>query len=221
MAGRQEKPPVVVAELGRPETPEENAARRAENSRKHRAKQTTANLVWALAASLGVVLVLVLIVVRPDMPATAPIDYATIAGQAQSNLEQELVTPVLPDGWTANRAELQRDPGGSLTWYIGFLTPGGEFIALEQGVGVEGGAGVGSGWLTTLLGSAQPTGTERIAGVEWQVFDQREADVSDNFAYSLYTATDESQYLLHGSASDGEFALLASAIVAEIPAGER
>ena len=59
MAGKQ---PAIVAELGRPETPEETAARKAENSRKRRANQTAFNLIVATIASLGIVLFLVVVV---------------------------------------------------------------------------------------------------------------------------------------------------------------
>ena len=65
---QKQKPPRIVAELGRPETPEETAARRAENSLKHRQRQTVQNLILALGASLLVVLVIVLIVPRSDAP---------------------------------------------------------------------------------------------------------------------------------------------------------
>jgi hypothetical protein len=44
----------VVAELGRPETPAETAARKAESSRLHRQRQTVNNLVYSLIATLGI-----------------------------------------------------------------------------------------------------------------------------------------------------------------------
>ena len=59
------KEPAIVAELGRPETAEETAQRKAENSRKHRANQTALNLVGATVASLAIVAFLVIVVVRP------------------------------------------------------------------------------------------------------------------------------------------------------------
>jgi hypothetical protein len=65
MAAEKNRQPRIVAELGRPETPEETAARKAENSRKHRENQTLRNLVFALLSSLAVVLVLVLVVGGP------------------------------------------------------------------------------------------------------------------------------------------------------------
>ena len=67
--GVPERP--IVAELGRPETPEETANRKAERSRLHRSNQTALNLVAALIVCLVVVLLIVLVVVRPD-PAEEP-----------------------------------------------------------------------------------------------------------------------------------------------------
>src|SRR5664279_4386939 len=94
--------PRIVAELGRPETPEETFARKAENSRKHRANQTLFNLLIATVASLSIVLFLVLVVVRPtdDTPVTA--DYQTIAADAQTNASEPLLAPTLPADWYAN-----------------------------------------------------------------------------------------------------------------------
>ena len=57
---------------------EEVAAVKAENSRRHRAAQTTRNLIWALVATLIVVLFLFLVVVRPAPEASDPIDFATV-----------------------------------------------------------------------------------------------------------------------------------------------
>ena len=54
----------VVAELGRPETPSETAARKAESSRVYRSSQTFRNLIAALLASVAVVLVIAFAVPR-------------------------------------------------------------------------------------------------------------------------------------------------------------
>ena len=79
-----QRPPRVVAELGRPETPEETAARKAENSRIHRASQNTRNLVararrdprWSCSSSCSRV-------PRSDAARSNPIDVAAVAEQAQ------------------------------------------------------------------------------------------------------------------------------------------
>ncbi len=205
--------PPIVAELGRPETPAETAARRAENSRKHRANQTVVNLVLALVASLGIVLLLVLVVVRPDPPADDPVDVQVVASQAQPGIETTLVVPALPPGWSSNRAELESGPGDGVTWSVGLITPAPEYIGLEQGIGVP------SDFVERLVGEFPATGETTIDGVEWDVYDRRESADVGNFAYSLVTTIDDAVFVLHGSAADDEFTVLASAVVASATAG--
>lgn len=186
-------------------SPDEIAAIKAANSRQHRAAQTTRNLVWALVASLIVVLFLVLVVVRPDVPAAEPIDFGTVASQAQSEVDEPLAAPVLPTGWSSNRADLTTT-GEIRVWYVGLISPSNQFIALNQGIDAN------STWVDTLLEGAKPTGTETLSGVTWTVYDHREADDPGNLAYALVTEVGASTYVLHGTASDDEFALLAQAI---------
>lgn len=200
--------PRVVAELGRPETPDETAARKAETSRKHRSNQTLLNLVIALLGSLAVVVFLVAVVVRPAPPPAEGIDYATIASQAQNETAEPLLSPVLPPGWSANDARFQTTQQVP-TWYIGLLTPGEQYIGLDQGIGAN------ATWQAALLDSAQPTGDVTIDGIDWTVYDQRDSNDPGNFAYSLATTRGESTVLLHGTGSDEEFALLATAIAAQ------
>lgn len=198
----------VVAELGRPETPDETAARKAETSRRHRANQTLLNLVVALLGSLLVVVILVAVVVRPTPAPPEGIDYATVAAQAQVDSSEPLLAPVLPPEWSANDARFQTTQQVP-TWYIGFLTPGEQYIGLDQGIGAN------PTWQAALLNNAQESGTVTIEGITWTIFDQRDASDPGNYAYSLATTRGESTVLLHGSASDDEFALLATAIAAQ------
>ncbi|WP_165063902.1 DUF4245 domain-containing protein [Marisediminicola senii] len=200
----------IVAELGRPETPEETAARKAAASIKHRTNQTISNLLLALGASLAIVLLIVLVVVRPDQPPAEPTDYVTVAAQAQPGVDQQLATPVLPPEWSANRAELEPALDESFTWYIGFLTPEDRFIALEQGIDPT------PGWIAQKLGRGGPTSTQQIGGVEWDVYDRRDNDDAGNYAFSLAATIGETPVLLHGTASEDEFAVLAASVISEL-----
>lgn len=204
----ERKQPAIVAELGRPETPEETAERKAANSRRHRANQTLFNLVVALVASLAIVLFLVVVVVRPAPAPTDPIDYASIAAEAQAEAAEPLIAPALPPGWYANDARF-----GAVaevpTWYIGLVTPSTQFIALNQGVGAN------PTWQSTVLDNAPETGSATIDGLTWAVYDQRDASDPGNFAYSMSTTVGGSTILLHGTAPTAEFELLAAAIAAE------
>jgi hypothetical protein len=196
----------IVAELGRPETPEETAARKAENSRAHRANQTTRNLILALVASLAVVLFTILIVVRPTQNLVKPVDYRTVAAQAQPSVSEPLVAPDLPKSWHSNAAELRAGSGQTATWYIGLITPKQQFIGVEEGIHTS------DTWFGSLLGRALATGHVTIDGIRWTVYDQRGQSGVGNFEYSLASTIDGTNLVLHGSADNAEFDQLAKSI---------
>lgn len=203
----------VVAELGRPETPQETADRKAETSRRHREGQTLFNLVLALIATLAVVLIVVLVVVRQDPPAREPIDYAATA--AQSGSEVPLAAPVLPEGWWANSVHFDASPpDGVTTWYIGFITPQEQFIAVRQGVGAN------PTWVANQLGARASTGSVSIDGATWQVYDHRDLDDVGNLAYGMVFTGSDSSYVLFGTATVDEFETIAQAMTSLILADD-
>lgn len=206
--------PRVVAELGRPETPEETFARKAENSRKHRANQTLFNLVIATVASLGLVLFLVLVVVRPANQAPVTADYQSIAADAQTNSSEPLIAPPIPKDWYANAARLGTNSSVQ-SWYIGFVTQpesAAQFIALEQGIDAN------ETWLSIVTDGAPATGTTAIDGIEWTIYDRRSSAATGNYAYSMSAKISESTVVLHGTATDDEFQLLAELVAADAEA---
>lgn len=209
-----ERTPRIVAELGRPETPEETAARQAQNSRLHRQRQTTLNLVLALGASLLVVLVIVLLVPRADTAIERDIDVASVAEQAQVANDDPLAVPELPEGWRSNAAELRSSSAdGVSAWYVGYLTPGDEYIGMYQGLDAN------PTWVAGLLARTPASSTTTIDGVEWTVYDNRESDDDvGNARYGLTTEAGGSTFVLLGTATPEDFATLASALVPTIDA---
>lgn len=208
------RPPRVVAELGRPETPEETAARKAENSRKHRQRQTLKNLVLALAASLLVVLVIVLLVPRSDTAMQRDIDVAAVAEQAQVVSDVPLAVPDLPEGWRANAAELRKSSVDGVTaWYAGYLTPSDEYIGMYQGLEAN------PTWVAELLARTIATSTVTVDGVEWTVYDNRQTgDDVGNARYGLTTEAGDSTFVLLGTGTPEEFETIATALVPAIDA---
>jgi hypothetical protein len=187
--------------------PDQEAAPTVEQRRAaRRANQTTFNLVLALIASLGIVLFLVVVVVRPEMePKT--VDYRQVGADAQAGIDHPLAVPDLPADWTANRAELVTDPPDGVTrWEIGFLTPGGEYIGLVQGIEAN------PSWVADQVRSAPGEGTERIGGLSWRAYDRRDVPDPGNLEYSLVAIAGASTIVLGGTASDEEFAVLAAAV---------
>ncbi|MEO6943305.1 MAG: DUF4245 domain-containing protein [Lacisediminihabitans sp.] len=206
-------PARIVAELGRPETPEETAARKAETSRKHRANQTFLNLAFALAACLAIVLVLVLVAVRPSLNENPSVNYQKLASDAQPTVSETLAAPALPNDWKANSARLDKGSDGITSWYIGLVTPAPQYIGMVQGLRAN------ATWVSVQLHYAKPTGTTTIDGLEWTLYDQRNSTKDpNNFAYSMSTTVGESSFVLHGSAATAEFRTVATALAAQLEA---
>lgn len=205
------KEPRVVAELGRPETPQEGADRRAEASRVRRQSKTFVNLVIALLASLAVVAVVVLVVVRPDAAPREPIDYAAISAEADAPVA--LAAPQLSAQWSANSAVYNASAAdGVANWYVGFVTPADQFIGLRQGIEAN------PTWLANELAGMKSTGTTTIDGIQWTVYDRRGAKDVGNYAYALSTVGTHSTYVMYGTAADDEFETLAKELAATIAA---
>lgn len=205
------KEPRIVAELGRPETPQESADRRAAASRVRRQSKTFLNLVIALAASLAVVAVIVLVVVRPDAAPLEPVNYRTIAAQAEAPVA--LAAPELSPEWRSNSAIYDGTPtDGVANWYVGFVTPGEKFIGLRQGIDAN------PTWLANQLAATPQTGSTTIDGIEWSVYDRRGVKDVGLRAYALSTEGAQSTYVLYGTASDDEFTTLAKKLAATIAA---
>jgi hypothetical protein len=201
----------IVAELGRAETPDEVAERKALASATRRSNQNTRNLILALLASLGVVALIVLVVVRPQSIERDPVDYVKIAAEAQVDFDVPLAVPRLPDGWWANRAEpVDAGTDGVRSWQIGLITPSTQFIELVQGIDAN------DTWLSQETERSEATGRTLIGDTAWIVYDRRDAANPGNRAYALVSTFGDSTVVLGGTATDAEFATLAESVAAEL-----
>lgn len=207
------KQPPIVAELGRPETPEETAARKAERSAAYRSSQTFRSLVAALIATLAIVAVVVLAVPRGE-PASAPeVDLPAIAADVQATMEQPVLVPELGEDWRVNAAELEGGP--TVVWDI-TLAPAGEkergFVRVAQAFDAD------ASWAPQVLRGATATDTERIGGRMWDVY--RLGDSADNVSYGLGTTAGDDYVLLYGSRSPDSTAALAESLIPQLRAIE-
>ncbi|WP_413316580.1 DUF4245 family protein [Agrococcus sp. 1P02AA] len=208
------KEPRIVAELGRPETPEETAARKAEASRRHRENRSFINLVAAVAVSLGVVLVMVLVVVRPGLPEREPIDVPAAAAAAQATTDEPLIVPELDAAWASNAAEIRTGSDQVFTWYAGYVTPEEDFVYFQQAVDAN------PTWLVTEIEDAVPTGERVIDGTTWVEHDQRATEDPGNLEFVLTTERGASTVIVAGTADDAELQHFAEAVTAALDAGE-
>jgi hypothetical protein len=199
---KQAKPP-VVAERGRPETPEEASIRRDEARRNRRARQTTFNLVVATLASLLLAAFFGILMSNPGSPGVDDVDYAAAAADAQGGIDERLVAPDLPDGWRANRAELETGNDGVTVWRLGLLTPGNEFIGVKQGIDAN------PTWLAAQVENTSETGSASLGGIDWTI---REGDPGGNLSRAMSGVDGASTLVLYGTADDAEFTAVAEAL---------
>jgi hypothetical protein len=205
------RPPRVVAELGRPETPEETAARKAENSQNYRKRKTVNNLVYSLLVCVALVIVIALAVPRADKSLLSEVDYRAVAAEAQTSADHPLADPELPGSWSSNRAETDSS-GGVSSWNIGLITPSDQFIGITQGFDAN------ETWLSQQLGQSAASTTRTIDGIEWTVYDNRERDDVGNVEYALTTEAGASTFVVFGTAGDDEFRTVTSALTEQVRA---
>lgn len=196
--------PRVVAELGRPETADETAARKAESSRIYRSSQTFRNLIAALLATLGVVIVIIFAVPR-GTPAPAPaVNVAEIADGFAEARGRAVIAPAVPENWRVNQAQLE---GNSVAAFTIVYVPDAEsYINIAQAFDAD------AGWVARTLNGAAPTGTETIDGIEWQRYDISDARSAGGVSYALAAPAGPDQILVYGTASAETAAQLAETV---------
>lgn len=207
---RNEHP--IVAELGRPETAAETAERKATASADRRRHQTVNNLIYSLIATIGLVVVIVLMVPRVQPSPATNVDYAKIAAQATGVEPDPLLTPTVPKGWTSNSAQLRQQTQDQVDeWYIGLITPSAQYIGVAQGFDAN------ATWLASQVANTHPISTTVIDGLTWSIYDNRNSssDVG-NAQYALSTKHGSSTVVLYGTASNSDFVTLAKSVSTQL-----
>jgi hypothetical protein len=203
------RPPRVVAELGRPETPEEIEARTAEGRRLRRQRQNARNLVYSLIVCVALVIVIVFAVPRGTAPERPVVDYRGLASQSEGAVDRPLLAPPLPRTWQANAAEL-RSADGVTSWYVGFVLPQNQFLSYTEGLNGNG------TWLAGVLDGAPAGGTTAVGGLTWRVYDRRSlGDAAGNVAYALATRIGTTDLVVAGTAAPAETRSLAASLAAD------
>lgn len=190
----------VVAELGRPETPEETTARQAESSRLYRVRKTLSNLVWALLATVGATLAIVALVPRPDIQVDHTVDVTQKAADAQRGIPEKLAVPAVPSTWKANAANISRRSDGITEWRIAYLTPNANGAVTDY-LGVVQGIHANPTWAAEILDRRKPTGSMTIGGQQWDVYDSRDrlpARGAD-FGYAMSRQIGADIVIVHGA----------------------
>jgi hypothetical protein len=184
-----------------PEDPEAKAARVAKARAERKARQNMRNLIWSLLASLGVVALLVIVVVRPDTNLVQEIDWQDIAAQSADQLPGEPVSPRLSELWTSNRAEVTKEPGADVTWSIGLLGPEDSYVFVDQGFGAN------DAWVALRVEQSRSTGDVLLGyapnQVQWTEYDRQDVDSDGLNAYVVVLKQEGSIVVVGGTNARG------------------
>lgn len=206
--------PRIVAELGRPETPQETADRKAESSRVYRSSQSFRNLIAALIATVAIVVVIVLTVPRGEPAPRDPIDVAAVAADVAAAEGRPVVAPELDHEWMVNLAQIG-DAAGVRAWNVVFAQEekyGTGFVRVAQGFNAD------PSWPTRVLSGAALGDTVTIDGIVWDRFDITDPSRAGNVSTALTTSAGVDTVMLYGTADDAHFELAAASISDDIRA---
>jgi hypothetical protein len=205
--------PRIVAELGRPETPEETADRKAESSRVYRSSQNVRNLVAALLATLAVVVVVILAVPRGTPPAREPIDVAAVAERIAASEQRTVITPEMSDGWVVNNASIEGN--GSVRAFTVVYAPAGEdqrgFLRVAQGFDAD------EAWAARVLSGSAPQDTVIIDGITWDRY-ELDPERTGNISVALAADAGTDTVLIYGAVGEKALEETARSVTDQITA---
>lgn len=201
----------IVAELGRAETADETAARKAESSRVYRSSQTFRHLIAALIVTVAVVAVIVFAVPRGTPPDAPKVDVAAVAAGVKETMQRPVLVPEVPDKWRANSAHLT---GTDVPVWDVVLAPAAEsergFVHVAQAFDAD------VRWAPQVLTGTAPTGTVSIDGRTWDVFTLADPGKSANVSYAIGTQIGKDYVLLYGALSPDATAGLATELAPQL-----
>ncbi|MEV5568422.1 DUF4245 domain-containing protein [Spirillospora sp. NPDC052269] len=159
----------------------------------------------AIVACLLMVGVIYLITPRSNKDLLPTVDYGSQSWALAHNGPYRAWGPQeLPVGWRATSARLTGlgEKGKPVQWHLGFITPSGQYAALEESNEKAG------DYVPRMTNSKAAIGTRDVSGVTWNTYFRR-----DKKANSLArTLPDGVSVVVTGTADYDELAILAAAL---------
>lgn len=167
---------------------------------------STKNLVYSLFAVLGMVAVLVLLVPRVDTVGGPPVDVPAKAAEVKAQSGWPIVAPSgLPDGWSPTSVRYVPVTSGFVTWHVGYRTPEGTFVAVEQTKDPD------RAWISAQTNRAPREGTVEAGGKTWEKF-VRDTKVQNSLLHVPEAGSGELTTLITGTASFEDMAVFAESL---------
>ena len=138
----------------------------SDSAARHRARQPVINLCLALAASIGLVVTLVLIVPRDDSNRVKEVDYTTISQKAKVDSGFEVITITPPTNWWSNNAALTTNNVDTVPVFkAGFVGSDIKYIGYTQAFNAN------PTWLALSLNGKVITGEYSSKHYKWDIYE--------------------------------------------------
>lgn len=183
--------------------PETSAAKpRLTQKQVKRAGQSARAMLVSVLATLGIVLLVVLI--NPgstEQTYDRDVDVPAVAAEATATAGFTAVAPDVPEGWDANYARWNGAGTDQVEfWEAGYVTPEEDFAGFKQT------AQANPTWLSQQIGNAPLTGTRTVDGTTWDLHEPVTGD------RHLVTELDGTTIIITGSGELSVVDTLAGAI---------
>ncbi|GAB6900873.1 hypothetical protein JCM9957A_39630 [Kineosporia succinea] len=166
------------------------------------------DMLISMAVIVGIVLLLLLLVPRPNGLPTHDVNVSSAALGAGPSVGFAPSQPDLPAGWTARSAGLETGTTNDIaTWSLTYTTPGGTYAGIQQAKDVT------RAWESRQVTDGQEAGTETIGGVEWVVRSR-----NDRGTISFVNRADDGiTTVVTGTATEAQMNEFATAVAAVLP----
>ncbi|BEP12217.1 hypothetical protein acdb102_05280 [Acidothermaceae bacterium B102] len=131
---------------------------------KKRGTEVVSDMLRSLAVVIVVIIPLWLLIPHHTRQHVTVIDYSTELSQARRVSAHPLVAPAgLPSAWRPTSVSSSGGSGTPLVFHLGYVTPAGDYAALEESDGPV------AGYLVTLEGKTpQSLDSVRVGTASWQ-----------------------------------------------------
>lgn len=139
----------------------------SDSAAQRRAKQSVKNLIWAILATLGVVLLVIFAVPRDDSSRLNPVDALEVANAARESSGLNVIQLYgLPEGWYAARANWsEQTDKGEAEFFVGLVGPDNQYLGITQVFEYE------TNWFETETLGLEKTNEYNFGKNNWSVFE--------------------------------------------------
>lgn len=181
----------------------------SDSAARHRARQTVINLCLALAASVGIVITMVLVVPRDDSNRIKEVDYTAISQKAKADSGFDVITITPPTNWWANNAALTTNNVDTVPVFkAGFVGSDIKYIGYTQAFNAN------PTWLALSLNGKVISKEYSSKHYKWEVYEsvvKNEPKKTMDYIMVL-NYKDQDYVLLYGVADESEFKVFVDSI---------